>query len=170
MKYKDTIELGFYELQSVRDWYREVTCDVGIDHDLIRYWTNASFLIITLSCFTSPETSTLPFSDRLPRFSSPTKSIEGRCLHARDDQDDLRCRGVTAQDAAKVTQDAAKVKGKKGPADPRPEAAEECADIRGDGVPGAVKDTCNEQTDKVDDTKVKVLPMERGLIKNKRAM
>ena len=34
MQYKDALKYGFYELQSTRDWYREVTADIGMHADL----------------------------------------------------------------------------------------------------------------------------------------
>jgi leucyl-tRNA synthetase len=36
--YKDALKYGFYELQSARDWYREVTSDVGMHAHLVKYW------------------------------------------------------------------------------------------------------------------------------------
>lgn len=46
MYYKDALKYGFYELQSARDWYREVTADAGGMHvDLVNYWIRVAALI-----------------------------------------------------------------------------------------------------------------------------
>lgn len=46
MFYKDALKYGFYELQSSRDWYREVTADAGGMHvDLVNYWIRIAALI-----------------------------------------------------------------------------------------------------------------------------
>ena len=44
--YKDALKYGFYEMQSTRDWYREVTSDVGMHADLVEYWIRISALLI----------------------------------------------------------------------------------------------------------------------------
>ncbi|TFY65550.1 hypothetical protein EVG20_g5533 [Dentipellis fragilis] len=36
--YKDALKYGFYELQSARDWYREVTADIGMHAELVHAW------------------------------------------------------------------------------------------------------------------------------------
>ncbi|KAE9383077.1 Nucleotidylyl transferase [Gymnopus androsaceus JB14] len=38
LNFKDALKSGFYELQSARDWYREVTSDISMHVDLVRYW------------------------------------------------------------------------------------------------------------------------------------
>ena len=40
------MKYGFYELQTARDWYREVTGDVGMHADLVQYWIRISALLI----------------------------------------------------------------------------------------------------------------------------
>jgi leucyl-tRNA synthetase len=45
--YKDAMKYGFYELQSARDWYREVTADIGMHADLVRYWISVAALLAT---------------------------------------------------------------------------------------------------------------------------
>ena len=44
--YKDALKSGFYELQMARDWYREVTSDIGMHLDLVKYWIRVSCLLI----------------------------------------------------------------------------------------------------------------------------
>ncbi|KAG6877276.1 hypothetical protein C0993_008924, partial [Termitomyces sp. T159_Od127] len=184
MNYKDAVKFGFYEFQSARDWYREVTSDVGMHRDLVRYWINAAALIITPIAphFAEHIHSTIlksPTSIQLALWPTPTKPVDRTALEA----------AVYMRDTIKTIRDAEvsllkmlqKAKGKKGPGgpgvafDPKlpksvriyvattfPEWQDTCVQ--------AVKDAYDEQTDKVDDAKVKVLLEERGLIKDKRAM
>ena len=49
MTYKDAVKHGFYELQSARDWYREVTADVGMHADLVEWWVRTAALL-AFSC------------------------------------------------------------------------------------------------------------------------
>ena len=46
MQYKDALKYGFYELQSARDWYREVTADVGMHAELVEWWIRTAVLLI----------------------------------------------------------------------------------------------------------------------------
>ena len=39
------MKYSFYELQSVCDWYREVTADIGVHADLVRYWIGVAALL-----------------------------------------------------------------------------------------------------------------------------
>ena len=41
------MKYGVYELQSARDWYREVTADIGMHADLVRYWIRVAALLAT---------------------------------------------------------------------------------------------------------------------------
>ncbi|KAI5118474.1 hypothetical protein M0805_003735 [Coniferiporia weirii] len=45
--YKDALKYGFFEMQMARDWYREVTSDVGMNAELVKYWIRISCLLIT---------------------------------------------------------------------------------------------------------------------------
>ena len=45
--FKDALKYGFYELQNIHDWYREVTSDVGMHADLVKYWIRISTLLVT---------------------------------------------------------------------------------------------------------------------------
>ena len=46
MHYKDALKYGFFELQSSRDWYREVTADVGMHADLTEWWIRTAALLV----------------------------------------------------------------------------------------------------------------------------
>ena len=39
------MKYGFYKLQSVCDWYHEVTADIGMHADLVRYWISVAALL-----------------------------------------------------------------------------------------------------------------------------
>ena len=41
------MKYGFYELQSARDWYREVSAESGMHKDLVLYWIRISALLAT---------------------------------------------------------------------------------------------------------------------------
>src|ERR1700722_10868357 len=43
--YKDALKYGFYEFQTARDWYREVTSDVGMHAELVMYWIRSAALV-----------------------------------------------------------------------------------------------------------------------------
>lgn len=180
--YKDALKFGFYEFQSARDWYREVTSDVGMHADLVRYWMRNAALLVTPIAphFAEHIYSTIlksPTSIQQALWPTPDKPVDAALLEAA-----TYMRGTikTIRDAEtallKMLQ---KVKGKKGndasgfdPKKPKavriyvatafPEWQDLCV--------SAVKEAYDEATDKVDDAKVKVLLTERGLIKDKRAM
>ena len=40
------MKYGFFEMQMARDWYREVTSDIGMNGDLVKYWIRASVLLV----------------------------------------------------------------------------------------------------------------------------
>ncbi|QRV97774.1 Isoleucyl-tRNA synthetase [Ceratobasidium sp. AG-Ba] len=44
--YKDALKDGFYELQSARDWYREVTVDMGMHANLAELFIRTSALLV----------------------------------------------------------------------------------------------------------------------------
>ena len=44
--YKEALRTGFYELQSTRDWYREVTADIGMHAGLVKYWIRTAALLV----------------------------------------------------------------------------------------------------------------------------
>lgn len=177
--YKDALKYGFYELQSARDWYREVTADVGMHEDLVPYWTRIAALLVApiaphfaehLYC----SVLGLPGSIQNARWPTPDKQVDRTLVEAAS-----YMRGVTKmmRDAeASLLKLLSRSKGK-GPVmfDPKkpksvriyvatefPEWQDICVDI--------VKQAYSADENKVDDSKVKTLLVEKGLIKDKRAM
>ncbi|KAF7320806.1 hypothetical protein HMN09_00167000 [Mycena chlorophos] len=181
--YKDALKYGFYELQTARDWYREVTSDVGMHGDLVLYWIRSAALIIAPI---APHFSEHIYTTVL---QSPT-SIQHALwpstppVDATIVESGVYMRGTTKQmrDAeAALVKFANKSKGKKTEAqgrpayDPKqpkavriyvattfPQWQNDCVQI--------VQDAYSAETDKVDDVKVRAALTERGLIKDKRVM
>ncbi|KAG6809080.1 hypothetical protein H0H92_001688 [Tricholoma furcatifolium] len=186
MNYKDAVKFGFYEFQSARDWYREVTSDVGMHRDLVRYWISTAALVITPVAphFAEHIHSTIlqsPTSIQTALWPTPAKAVDPNLLEA----------GLYMRDTIKTIRDAEvsllkmlqKAKGKKGPGgpggpapfDPKlpksvriyvattfPEWQDVCVQ--------AVRESYDAAADKVDDAKVKEALTKSGLIKDKRAM
>jgi leucyl-tRNA synthetase len=179
--YKDALKFGFYDFQSVRDWYREVTADVGMHADLVLYWIGSAALLVTPVAphFAEQIWSTIlqePTSVQNALWPTPTTPVDPTIIEAGQY---MRGTIKTIRDAEiSLLKGLAKAKGKKGAAasealfDPKkpkavriyvatafPEWQNMCVQI--------VKDS---YTNKVDDAKVKELLIEKGLIKDKRAM
>jgi len=81
LNFKDALKYGFYELQSARDWYREVTSDIGMHVDLVRYWIEISALLAAPIAPHFAEhvyLSTLqkPTSIQLARWPTPPKPVD----------------------------------------------------------------------------------------------
>ncbi|KAF9006956.1 hypothetical protein BDQ17DRAFT_1351152 [Cyathus striatus] len=179
--YKDALKYGFYELQSVRDWYREVTSDVGMHKDLVLYWIRVAALLATPIAphFAEHLWTTIlkePKSIQLALWPTPSKPVDRTLIEAGNY---MRGTIKTIRDAeATLLKMLSKAKGKKAPEDvfdpkkPKavriyvatafPEWQDTCVQI--------VKDSYEKEADKVDDAKVKTLLIEKGLIKDKRAM
>lgn len=176
--YKDALKFGFYELQTTRDWYREVTQDVGMHVDLVKWWIRVAVLLI---CPIAPHfsehiwTTVLkePKSVQLARWPEVTRPIDRVIVDS----------GAYMRGLIKTMRDAELSllkkmnKGKQGqapydPTKPRavtiyvatsfPQWQDQCVQI--------VKDAYVPEADKVDDAKVRELLMQRGFIKDKRAM
>ena len=178
MHYKDALKYGFFELQSSRDWYREVTSDVGMHSDLVEWWIRtAALLALPIAPHFSEHVWTAilkePKSVQYARWPEPTAAVDQSILDS----------AVYMRGAIKTMRDAELSllkkmnKGKQGQAtyDPKrpravriyvttafPEWQEQCVQ--------AVKDAYSAEHDKVDDQKVRELLTQRGLIKDKRAM
>ncbi|KAF8920816.1 hypothetical protein CPB85DRAFT_1211532 [Mucidula mucida] len=180
--YKDALKYGFYELQTTRDWYREVTVDTGMHAELVLYWIRIAALLITPIAPHFAEhiwTAILkePKSVQLALWPTPATPVDRVSIEA----------GQYMRGTTKMIRDAEtsllkllnkKGKGKKDEAnlfDPKkpksvrvyvaslfPEWQNTCVQV--------VKDSYAVAADKVDDAKVKQLLTERGLIKDKRAM
>ncbi|KAH7921139.1 leucyl-tRNA synthetase [Leucogyrophana mollusca] len=180
--YKDALKFGFYELQSARDWYREVTAGIGMHADLVQYWIRIAALLATPIAPHFAEhiwTTVLkePKSIQLALWPEPSRPVDKTVIET----------GVYMRGTLKTIRDAETTllkriqKGKKGkdtgepsfdPKKPKsvniyvatkfPEWQDICVQ--------AVKDSYAEEAQKVDDVKVREILTEKGLIKDKRAM
>ena len=178
MHYKDALKYGFYELQSSRDWYREVTSDVGMHADLVEWWIRtATLLVLPIAPhFSEHVWSTIlkePRSVQLAHWPAPTAAVDRSVL---DSAAYMRGTIKTMRDA-ELSLLKKMNKGKQGqapydPSKPRavrvyvttdfPEWQNQCVE--------AVKEAYLPEQGKVDDAKVRELLVKRGLIKDKRAM
>ncbi|KAJ7434072.1 hypothetical protein FB451DRAFT_1312782 [Mycena latifolia] len=185
MNYKDALKYGFYELQTSRDWYREVTSDVGMHADLVMYWIRIAALLVAPIAphFAEHIYSTIlksPTSIQLALWPKPAQPVDVAVIEAG-----VYMRGTikTIRDAEvslvkmlnKTKAKGGKKEGDKAMYDPKkpksvriyvattfPEWQDTCVQI--------VKESYDASADKVDDAKVRTLLTERGLIKDKRAM
>jgi leucyl-tRNA synthetase len=187
--YKDATKYGFYELQSARDWYREVTADIGMHADLVRYWISVAAL---LASPVAPHFAEHiwrgilhhPTSIQRALWPTPPRSVDAPTIDA----------GAYMRTLVKAVRDAeltllkklGKGKGGGAPAfDPKkprsvrvyvatrfPEWQDACVQaVQAAWVPEPVADAkSGAGTGRVDDAKVRALLTERGLIKDKRAM
>ncbi|KAF9529079.1 hypothetical protein CPB83DRAFT_893789 [Crepidotus variabilis] len=182
--YKEALKFGFYDFQSVRDWYREVTSDLGMHRDLVLYWIRNAALLVTPIAphFAEHIWSGIlqePKSVQLALWPTPPTPVDPTIIEAG-----AYMRGTikTIRDAeANLLKAVAKAKSKKGAAvkedqfDPKktkavriyvatqfPDWQNNCVDV--------VKQSYSKEDDKVDDAKVKQLLAESGLIKDKKAM
>ena len=178
------MKYGFYELQTARDWYREVTADIGMHAELVIYWIRVSALLVTPIAphFTEHIWSSLlqePKSIQLALWPEPSHPVDKAVVDS----------GVYMRNTVKRIRDAElnimkKIdKGKKGkhgngsdaPFDPKkpksvriyvattfPQWQDACVQ--------AAKEAYVEEADKVDDVRVRELLIVSGLIKDKRAM
>jgi len=181
--YKDALKFGFYDFQSIRDWYREVTADVGMHADLVLYWIRSAALLVTPIAphFTEHIWSAIllePKSIQLALWPTPSKSVDPTIIEAGQY---MRGTVKTIRDAeASLLKAMAKAKSKKNAPsetmfDPKkPKAVRvyvatnfpEWQDLSVQAVQAAY----SKEDDKVDDAKVKELLVQNGLIKDKRAM
>ena len=182
--YKDALKYGFYELQSARDWYREVTSDVLMHVDLVRWWIQtAALLVLPIAPHFAEHIHTTllhsPTSVQLALWPSPTKPVNQSVI---DSGAYMRGTTKTMRDAELgLLKKMQKGKGGKGgggsvavydPKKPKavriyvatgfPEWQDRCVQV--------VKDAYDEERDRVDDVKVRELLTERGMIKDKKAM
>ncbi|EAU87569.1 leucine-tRNA ligase [Coprinopsis cinerea okayama7 len=181
--YKDALKYGFYELQSARDWYREVTSDVGMHQDLVLYWIRIAALVITPLAphFAEHIWSGIlnqPQSIQLALWPTPSTPVDRTAIEAGHY---MRGTIKTIRDAEttllKMMAKAAKGKkvGGDAPFDPkkpksvRVYVATEFPEWQNISV-DVVKQAYDEKEGKVDDAKVRQLLIEKGLIKDKRVM
>ena len=115
--YKDALKYGFYELQSARDWYREVTSDVGMHSSLVTYWIRTAALLVTPIAphFAEHIWSGIlkePQSIQLARWPTPSTPVDRTLLEAAQY---MRGTIKTIRDAeASLAKMMSKGKGKKG--------------------------------------------------------
>ena len=176
--YKDAMKFGFYELQSARDWYREVTADIGMHADLVKYWITVA---ATLASPIAPHFAEHiwrgilqhPTSIQHARWPTPPRAIDVPTIDA----------GAYMRTLVKTVRDAeltllkklGKSKGGPPPFDPKkPRAVRVYVATRfpewQDACVQAVQAAWDPVAARVDDARVRAVLMERGLIKDKRAM
>lgn len=182
------MKYGFYELQSVRDWYREVTADIGMHADLVKYWISVAALLATPI---APHFAEHIWRGILHHPTTIQRALWPTPPQAGVDTPPTIEAGAYMRALVKNVRDAEltllkkldKAKGKKSnnnnsgppPFDPKkpralrvyvatqfPEWQDVCVQ--------AVQAAWTSETARVDDAKVRAVLMERGLIKDKRAM
>ncbi|KAI0299066.1 leucine-tRNA ligase [Multifurca ochricompacta] len=168
--YKDAMKYGFYELQSVRDWYREVTADIGMHVDLVKHWIRVAALLASPIAPHFAEHIWLSILHQPPH---PTRTLADTFQSHRRTDDR---RGRTVRDAElTLLKKLGKAKGGPPPFDPKkPRAVRVYVATRfpewQDACVQAVQAAWSPEAGRVDDAKVRALLTERGLIKDKRAM
>ncbi|KAF9784634.1 hypothetical protein BJ322DRAFT_1204776 [Thelephora terrestris] len=175
--YKDALKYGFFELQSARDWYREITADVGGMHvDLVKYWIEIATLLASPIAphFTEHVWSTVlgkPQSIQLASWPTPASAVDTAAVEA----------GTYMRGTIKTIRDAELTlikklgRGKSSSYDPKkpkavrvyvasrfPEWQNQCVE--------AIRGAYDGETQKVDDTRVRETLQSKGLLKDKRAM
>ena len=176
MNYKDALKYGFFEMQIARDWYREITADVGMHVDMVRYWIRMSALLVQpiiphfsehIWCTILGETRSV----QLARWPTPSRPVDRTLL---DSGGYIRAIVKSVREAE--GQLLKKLKSKGGaPYDPRkPKSIRVFVATRfpewQDKVVQAVKDAYDPHAMKVDDAKVREFLSKQGLMKDKRAM
>ena len=178
--YKDAMKYGFYELQSARDWYREVTADIGMHADLVRYWITVAALLATPIAPHFAEHIWRgilhhPTSIQRALWPTPVRAVDTPTIEAGTY---MRALVKNVRDAElSLLKKLEKAKGKSGPPpfDPKkPRALRIYVATRfpewQDACVQAVQAAWSSEMARVDDAKVRALLTERGMIKDKRAM
>ncbi|WFD44928.1 leucine--tRNA ligase [Malassezia psittaci] len=175
--YKEVTKLGFYELQSSRDLYREATADIGMHADLIKLWIETQALLIA------------PIA---PHFSEHVwKSVLGHSSTVHDarfptpqpEDATLTAAAAYVRDTVKSIRDAEiavtrkKVKGQAAIDKYNERMPKEASIFVADEFPewqnicvNAVQKHYDASTGKVDDAKVREEVAQAGLLKDKKAM
>ncbi|KZT56367.1 leucyl-tRNA synthetase [Calocera cornea HHB12733] len=174
--YKDALKYGFYELQSARDSYREMTADAGMHADLIEYFIRISALLVqpVAPHYAEHVWSTVlkePKSVQLALWPAPSKPVDHIIIQSSEYFKD------TVKTIRDFEMSLGKRKGKGSgpvvdPSKPKalrifvassfPQWQETCVTV--------VKDAFDVSTGTVDDVKVRQLLGAAGLMKDKRAM
>jgi len=178
--YKDALKYGFYEFQTARDWYREVTSDVGMHVDLVVYWIRCAALLATpiaphfaehiwMSIFQEPT------SIQVALWPTPKEPVDRTVVetaaYMRETIKSIRDAEATLMKRITKSKD----KNKSAPFDPKkpksvriyvatefPAWQNQCVQV--------IKDAYSEATNSVDDARVRELLGKAGMLKDKRAM
>ena len=147
------MKYGFYELQSVRDWYREVTADIGMHADLVRYWIRVAALLATPIAPHFAEHIWRgilhnPTSIQHALWPTPSQAVDTPTIEA----------GAYMRALVKNVRDAEltllkkleKTKGKSGPPPFDPKKPRGAARLRRDAVPGVAGRVCTGRTGRLD--------------------
>ncbi|KAF7759757.1 hypothetical protein Agabi119p4_11452 [Agaricus bisporus var. burnettii] len=187
--YKDALKYGFYEMQIIRDWYREVTSNLNMHAQTIHYWIRIATLLITPIAphFAEHIWTTIlkePQSIQLALWPTPTSPVDRVLLESSNY---MRTTVKSIRDAeVNLLKLMAKAKSKKNASSSSssdsfvhfdPKKPKEVKIYVATSFPswqdacvGIVQDAYNTQDSKVDDTKIKASLIQKGLIKDKRAM
>lgn len=176
MNFKDALKYGFFEMQIARDWYREITADVGMHVDTVRFWIRMSALLVQpiIPHFSEHIWSTIfgeTQSVQLARWPTPSKPIDRAILDSG-----AYIRAIVKSVREAEGQLLKKLKSKGGaPYDPRKPKSIRIFVATSfpewqDKVVQAVKDAHDPQTMKVDDVKIRESLSKQGLMKDKRVM
>lgn len=177
--YKEALRTGFYELQSTRDWYREVTTDIGMHAGLLKYWIRTAALLV---CPIAPHfaehiwTGLLqePKSIQQALFPEPSIPVERKVIDSavymrstlkmiRDAEASLTKKGGKTAKLKGIQFEANKPKAVRVFVATRfPEWQETCIEV--------LKGATNFETGAVDDAAVRAEITKRGLIKDKKIM
>lgn len=176
--YKDAMKYGFYELQSARDWYREVTADVGMHADLVRYWISVAAVLASPIAPHFAEhiwrgILQHPTSIQHARWPTPPRAVDAPTVDAGAY---MRTLVKTVRDAeVTLLKKIGKAKGGPPLFDPKkPRAVRVYVATRfpewQDACVQAVQAAWDPVAARVDDARVRAVLIERALIKDKRAM
>ncbi|CAG8548822.1 11572_t:CDS:10 [Diversispora eburnea] len=167
--YRDALKYGFYELQTARDWYREVTMQEGMHKDLILRWIQVHALLIAPIV---PHWSEYIWREVLLRmFPEPSVPIDEGLLDATEY---VRKMLKSIRDLEIATQKKKK-KGKSDNFDPNlPKelklfVASKFPEWQDTSVE-AIKQSYEKDINTFDDVKIRAILSEKGILKNKKTM
>jgi leucyl-tRNA synthetase len=184
--YKDALKYGFYEFQTIRDWYREVTADVGMHVEPITSWIRRAALLATPVAphfaehiWMGENILNTGTSIQLARWPTPSRPVDRAVVESGAYMRETvkAIRDAEAALARKISKAKGNKKGgeKEGGFDARkpksvriyvatdfPAWQDQCVQ--------AVKEAYVEETGSVDDARVRELLAQAGLGKDKRAM
>ncbi|KAG9302769.1 hypothetical protein G9A89_009546 [Geosiphon pyriformis] len=174
--YRDALKYGFYELQSARDWYREVTTEELMHHDLIIWWIEVQALLLSPI---APHWAEYIWQNVLGKpglivnasFPKPTTPLDESLLEAAEY---VRKMVKSVRDL-EVASQKKKKKGKTEEFDPtKPKHLKLFVATRfpewQDVAVEALKHNYNEENKVFDDVKVRAILAEKGILKNKKTM